>query len=124
MAEDDPESAMLVHSMVRARLTYALFPILALVILLSIPLPLSYFGLFDYVQVMPVVLFIFGVGVMFIGAFWDFGAKMYVREVVENKLPFGENDLNFIYKQQFILTAIYIGVAFLYILAAVIIYYA
>jgi hypothetical protein len=124
MTEEDPERAVAAHSMTRARLMYALFPILALVIVLSVPLPLSYFGLFDYVQVMPVVLFIFGVGVMFIGAFWDFGAKMYVKEVVDNRLPFGEEDLNFIYKQQFILTAIYIGVAFLYILAAVIIYYA
>ncbi|MDH2905136.1 MAG: hypothetical protein PXX82_02110 [Methanomassiliicoccales archaeon] len=86
------------------------------------PLPLYFFGLFNYIRVMPVLLFIFGVCVMFVGAFWDFGAKMYLREIVDNNLPFGESDLNYVYKQQFVLTAIYIGVAALYILAAVIIY--
>ena len=124
MNQQEPESALNVRSVMRARLIYALFPILALVVILFIPLPLSYFGLFNYVQVMPVVLFIFGVGVMFVGAFWDFGAKMYVREIMDNNLPFGERDLNFIYKQQFILTAIYIGIAFLYMLAAIVIYIA
>ncbi|MBX8631631.1 MAG: hypothetical protein KIY12_05755 [Thermoplasmata archaeon] len=122
MKEEEPEREAMRRAMVRARLTYALFPILALILILSVPFPFSYFGLFNYVQVMPVLLFIFGVGVMFIGAFWDFGAKMYVKEVMDNNLPFGEGDLNYIYKQQFILTSIYIGVAFLYILAAVIIY--
>ncbi len=122
MMQHDAETLALRRSITKARLTYALFPVLALILIISVPLPLYFFGLFNYIQVMPVLLFIFGVCVMFVGAFWDFGAKMYLREIVDNNLPFGESDLNYVYKQQFVLTAIYIGVAALYILAAVIIY--
>lgn len=108
----------------RARVRYALPPLIALVLVLSIALPFSQvLGLFSYRQVMPVLLFIFGIFVMLIGSFWDFGAKMYVRELVDHHLPFGEEELNYIFKQQFILTSIYIGIGAVYILTAFIIYF-
>lgn len=107
----------------RARVKYALPPLLALFLVLSIALPFSQLlGLFNYVQVMPVLLFIFGIFVMVIGSFWDFGAKMYVRDLVDHHLPFGEHEMNYIFKQQLILTAIYIGIGAVYILAAFIIF--
>ena len=95
MMQHDAETLALRRSITKARLTYALFPVLALILIISVPLPLYFFGLFNYIRVMPVLLFIFGVCVMFVGAFWDFGAKMYLREIVDNNLPFGESDLNF-----------------------------
>ncbi len=106
-----------------ARFKYALPPLLALGLVLGGALPFSItLRLFSYVTVMPVLLFIFGVFVMFIGAFWDFGAKLYVADLVDHHLPFTDEDMNYVFKQQFILTSIYIGIGLLYLAAAFIIF--
>ena len=52
--------------------------------------------------------------VMFIGAWSGFGAKGYVQNVIKAGMKFEPDDLNYIYKQQLILTLIYIGIGFLY----------
>ena len=110
-------------SVKRARFKYALPPLLALGTIVGTALPLSFtFRLFNYLQVMPVLLFISGVFVMFIGAFWDFGAKLYVADLVEHNLPFGDEDLNYVFKQQFILTSIYLGIGMLYLASAFMIF--
>lgn len=108
----------------RARIKYALPPLLFLPAALFTALPFSVLlGFFNYVQVMPILIFIFGVIVMFIGAFWDFGAKMYVKDLMDHHLPFGDTEMNYIFKQQFILTSIYIGIGFLYLASAFIIFF-
>ena len=106
----------------RARLTYALYPIGILFILLAAPVPFAYVHLFDYRQIMPDVLAIASVGVMFVGAFWDFGAKMYVKELVDHNIPFGDDDLAYVFKQQFMLTVIYLLIGLSYFAVAFLIY--
>ncbi len=106
----------------RALTKYSIPPLALLVSFLVGALPFSLVGVFNYIVVMPILLFILGILVMFIGAFWDFGAKLYVRDLVEHNLPFGDKDLDYIFKQQFILTSIYFGIGSLYLIAAFIIF--
>ncbi len=106
----------------RARLTYAFYPIGILILLLAVPAPFGYLHLFNYREVMPDVLAISSVAVMFVGAFWDFGARMYVKELVDHKIPFGDDDLAYVFKQQFILTVIYLLIGLCYFAAAFVIY--
>ena len=90
--------------------------------MLATPLPFAYLRLFNYRLVMPDILAISSVIVMFVGAFWDFGAKLYVKELVDNKIPFHDEDLSYIFKQQLILTVIYLLIGLCYFMAALFIY--
>ncbi|MBX8634291.1 MAG: hypothetical protein M1422_00375 [Candidatus Thermoplasmatota archaeon] len=106
----------------QAFIRYSLYPLALLAIMLTFPLPLYYLGLFPYTLVMPDVLAITGIVVIFLGAFYDFGAKKYVSEIAESRLPFSNDDLNYIYKQQLKLTGVYAIVGFLFFISAVIIF--
>ncbi len=119
---DDVEARRIARALTRARLTYAFYPLAILFALLATPLPFAYLHLFNYRLVMPDILAISSVIVMFIGAFWDFGAKLYVKELVDNKLPFHDEDLSYIFKQQLILTLIYLLIGLGYFIAAIFIY--
>jgi len=105
----------------RAMLRYASFPIILLLAILFIPLPFAFFHLLDYTLIMPDILFIGGVFVMAFGAFWDFGAGEYLREAGMNRMHVGEEDMNRIYRRQFLLMSMYIGIGFVYILSALIV---
>jgi hypothetical protein len=98
----------------RAILKLSMFPLVALALLLITPLPFYFFLHFAYFYYMPVIVFISGFMVMFIGAWSGFGAKGYVHNVIKAGMKFDPEDLNYIYKQQLILTLIYIGIGFLY----------
>lgn len=71
---------------------------------------------------MPLIIIMAGFFVIIIGAWYDFGAKKYLSEVFKSGINFEEADLDYIYKQQFIMTLIYAGIGALYILTGVIIY--
>ncbi len=75
-------------------------------------------GLLDYRQTVPVLLFIGAIFVMFAGAWSDFGAKAHIREVIQHHLPFGMVDMDYVYRQQFLLMVAYLGVAGLYAVVA------
>ncbi len=107
----------------RAFALFAAVPLSILAGILSVSLLLSVLGLFDYRQVVPVVLFIVGIFVMFAGAWYDFGARRYVKSLEENRISFGEADMDHIFKQQFWLMVMYLGIAGLYILTALAIFY-
>ncbi len=81
--------------------------------------PPALLGLYNYGRTMPLFLFIGGILVMFIGAWYDFGAREVVGDLVEHHLPFGPTDLDYLYRQQFWLTMIYLGIAGLYMTTAV-----
>ncbi len=100
----------------RAILKLSMFPLVALALLLITPLPFYFFLNFNYLYYMPVIVFISGFMVMFIGAWSGFGSKGYVHDVMKAGMKFEPEDLNYIYKQQLILTLIYIGIGFLYML--------
>ncbi len=107
----------------RAFAVFAAVPLSILVCILSVSLLLSVFGFLVYRQVVPVVLFIAGIFVMFVGAWYDFGARRYVRSLEENRISFGEEDMNHIFRQQFWIMVMYLGIAGLYILIALAIFY-
>ncbi|MEM3852372.1 MAG: hypothetical protein QXP70_05165 [Methanomassiliicoccales archaeon] len=106
----------------RAILRFASYPLVALLILLTVPLFLSYADIISYAVVMPDVLVMSGIVVIFFGAYYDFGAKTYVKDVVAHGLPFNEEDADYIYKQQFKLTAVYAGIGGIYILSGILIF--
>ncbi len=103
----------------RARWFYASLPIGAMLALLGAGIPLSLLGGVPYREIVPLLLVLGAIVVLFVGAWYDFGAKQHVREVLEARLPFTEADLAHIYRQQFLLTVCYAGVAGLYVLVAV-----
>ncbi len=119
---DNVEATHIARALTRARLTYAFYPLAILFVMLATPLPFAYLRLFNYRLVMPDILAISSVIVMFVGAFWDFGAKLYVKELVDNKIPFHDEDLSYIFKQQLILTVIYLLIGLCYFMAALFIY--
>ncbi len=119
---DDLEVNQGARTLARARLTFAFYPLAILVAILAAPLPFAYVHLFNYRLVMPDILAISSVVVMFVGAFWDFGAKLYVRQLVDNKIAFGDDDLAYVFKQQFILTLIYLLIGVCYFIVAILIY--
>ena len=98
----------------KAMFKLSMFPIIALALMLITPLPFYFFLKFDYFYYMPVIVFISGFFVMFAGAWSGFGAKGYVSNVFKSGIRLNPEDLNFIYKQQLILTLIYIAIGFLY----------
>lgn len=65
----------------------------------------------------PVVLIMAGVFVAAFGAFYDFGANDYVREVFAMKASFKEEQAEYINKQQFYMTLIYLGICGIYVLS-------
>jgi len=111
------------RSVVRARWRFTLIPILALAILLVAFSPLAAFGWADYVGVVPIVLTIAAVVVFFAGAWYDFGAKGFVRDLHRANEPVTEADLDLIHREQFIMTLCYGGVAGLYVVIALLIAY-
>ena len=125
MTEEDstlPESRDL--AVKRARWKYVQPPIFAFFILMLVPLiAVPFYGDGYYSMYMPDIVFMAGIIVIFIGAWYDFGASAYIKELKDyySKTP-TEQDLAYIQKQQFIITVLYILIGLMYIGAAVLIY--
>jgi hypothetical protein len=116
---EGPDERELRRAAANARWAYVRIPLLALLVMLGIGVPPAALHYIVYTQVVPIFLVIAAFFVLFIGAWYDFGAKKHVQEVLDARLPFTEGDLVHIHKQQLLLTAAYVGVAGLYILVAV-----
>lgn len=111
------------RALVRARWRFTLVPLVALGVLLAIFAPFALVGLLVYADVVPIILTIAAIVVFFAGAWYDFGAKSYVRGLLRANAPVTEADLDWIHREQFIMTLCYGGVAGLYVVAAVAIAY-
>lgn len=114
-----------VRKLVRdARIKYLKPPLQALFLISVVPAIIFFFYSFKtYFIVMPDIIFIAAIIVIFIGAWWDFGEKTYLKELEDyyKKTP-TEEDIRYINKQQLVMTLLYMLVAMLYILVAAIIY--
>ena len=104
---------------VRARWFYTSIPIYAMFLILGVSAPLALLGIISYGQTVPLLLFIGAIFVVFVGAWFDFGARAHVREVIEHNLPFGMDDMDYIHQQQFLMMVAYLGVAGLYAVVGV-----
>lgn len=98
--------------------TLTLAPVAGLLVLLVLPAPLALLGIIDYASVVPTLVFMGGIVVLFVGAWWDFGARKYVQTLMEQHLPFGEKDLEFVHRRQFHLMVLYFALGGAYILVA------
>ncbi len=96
------------------KLKISSIPLLVLLAMVVIPLPFYFLFNFNYFYYMPVIFFIAGFFVIIIGAWYDFGAKTYLSTVFKSGAHFEDSDIDYIYKQQFIMTVIYIGIGALY----------
>ncbi len=108
----------------QARWKYIKPPLLALFLLVVVPLTSVFFyGFKPYLMFMPDILFIAAIVVIFFGAWFDFGASSYLKDLKEfyHKSP-SDADIVYIHKQQLILTGLYILVGLLYISISVILY--
>lgn len=103
---------------VRARWFYTSIPLYGLFLILGISAPVALLGYISYRETVPLLLFIGAIFVVFAGAWSDFGAKSHIREVIRHQLPFGDADMDYVHKQQFLLMLAYLGVAGLYAVAA------
>lgn len=112
------------ESVRRGRWKYAKPPLYILVaMLVSTFIYYSVFGIGTFFTVMPDILFISAVIVMFFGAWYDFGAESYIKDLKDfYRKSITEADLVYINKQQLIMTLIYILIGFLYIGSGVAIY--
>jgi hypothetical protein len=112
------------ESVRRGRWKYAKPPLYILIaMLVSTFIYYSVFGIGTFFTVMPDILFISAVVVMFFGAWYDFGAESYIKDLKDfYRKSITEADLVYINKQQLIMTLIYILIGFLYIGSGVAIY--
>ena len=106
------------RALVRARWRFTLIPLVAMGILLAIFVPPALFGDLDYAAVVPLFLSMGAVVVLFIGSWYDFGAKGFVRDLLRARQQVTMEDVDRIHKEQFVLTLCYGGVAGLYVVVA------
>ncbi len=97
-------------------------PIIILIAMIFIPLPFYFLFNFNYFYYMPVIFFIAGFFVIFVGAWYDFGAKKYLSSVFKSGEHFEDSDLDYIYKQQLFMTLIYIGIGALYMVIGYVVF--
>lgn len=102
----------------KLRLKIASVPLLILFAMIFGPIPFYLKGVFNYFAVMPLVIFLSAFFIFFIGAWWDFGAKDYLTELLIQGTPISEDDVKFINKQQLIITLLFIGIGIFYMFVA------
>lgn len=99
----------------RARLHFLIPPLSLLLLILLAVAVFSFSGLKSVSGAIPLITVIFGIIIILIGAFYDFGAKIYLENLFTAKAKFSEKDMIQIHREQFIMTAIYIGIGLLFI---------
>ncbi|MCL5881348.1 MAG: hypothetical protein M1592_02050 [Candidatus Thermoplasmatota archaeon] len=111
-------------ALIKARWKYIKPPLFALFLLVLLPLSSVFFyGFIPYLTYMPDVIFIAAIVVIFFGAWFDFGASSYLKDLKDfyHKTP-TDVDMVYIQKQQLILTGFYILIGLLYISVSVLLY--
>ena len=108
----------------RARWKYTKPPLEVLaIILMVIGLYSAFFGYDKFFIFSPDLLFISGIIVMFFGAWYDFGASTYAKDLKDYyRKSLNDSDVTYIHKQQLIMTLIYIAIGGVYIGTGVFIY--
>lgn len=104
------------------KIKFSLIPIIIMLSMIFIPLPFYFFFNFNYFYYMPVIFFIAGFFVIIVGAWYDFGSKNYLSSVFKSGEHFEDSDLDYIYKQQLIMTLIFIGIGALYMVIGYVIF--
>ncbi len=108
----------------RARWKYTEPPLgILAIILMGMGLYSAFYGYDKFFIFTPDILFISGIFVMFVGAWYDFGAASYAKDLKDYyHKSISESDATYINKQQLIMTLVYIAIGILYILTGIAIY--
>ncbi len=101
----------------RLLLTLPLF--LVLIILVSVTLLLYFVGLRSIAVDIPLFIVMGGIVVLFIGSFYDFGAKNYIERVFVSKAALKERDVVSINREQLIMNGIFAAVGGIFILSGI-----
>lgn len=101
----------------RLLLTLPLF--LVLIILVSVTLLLYFVGLRSIAVDIPLFIVMGGIVVLFIGSFYDFGAKNYIERVFVSKAALKERDVVSINREQLIMNGIFAAVGGVFILSGI-----
>jgi hypothetical protein len=110
------------RALIRTRWRLTFYPIAVLAGILAVFAPPAAVGALDYRNVVPILLFMGAIVVFFVGSWYDFGAKGYIRDMVRTHQAVTDGDVDRIHREQFIMTACYSGVAGLYVLVAILVY--
>jgi hypothetical protein len=111
------------NNLVKIRIKFAIIPLIILVAVMLAPLPFYFYKLFNYRGTMPLIIFLLAFVIFFFGAWWDFGARNYLRDVMEDGKQMGEFDVKYINRQQLIMTLIFIMDGVIYMMVALAINY-
>lgn len=104
------------------KIAYVMYPVIILLLIIFLPLPFYFIYNFNYTYYMPIPIFIAGFFIIFIGAWYDFGSKLYLKDVFASAAKVNQKDIKFIHKQQLIMTLIYLVIGLIYMLVAVLIF--
>ena len=111
------------NSLVKIKIKFAIIPLIILIAIMLAPLPFYFYRSFNYRGTMPLIIFLLAFFIFFFGAWWDFGARNYLREVMEEEKQVGEFDIKYINRQQLIMTLIFIMDGVIYMVVALVINY-
>ena len=109
------------RALVRTRWRFTLLPLAVMAALMAVFAPAAVWWGLDYTSVVPLFLAIGGIVVLFVGAWYDFGAKGYVKGLLRANVPVTQEDIDRIHREQLILTLCYGGVAGLYVVMAIVV---
>lgn len=109
-------------SFLRESIRLSYIPFAILVALVIVPIPFYFVIGFDYAQYMPTIIVIAGLAVMGYGAFSNFGADEYLKDLQYNRSKITNKHYNNIFRAQFRLTVFFVIIGFVFILVGVLIY--
>ncbi len=107
----------------RTRLTITIPAFLVLIIMTTITLTLFFLNFASIAQDLLIFIVFGGIIIIFIGAFYDFGASNYVENIFVSKVSLKENDIVGINREQLVMTGIFVGVGCLFIVVAIGLFY-
>ncbi len=104
------------------RIKIFLFPLLILLIMILSTFPFNYIGIFNFFEIMPLIIFLSGFIVILIGALYDFGASDYLKTTMTGKGKLTDENIRNINKQQLVMTLLFICDGIIYMIVGYIIY--
>ena len=114
------KGSWLIREKNRVRLKISAPPLILLILLLIFSILFKIAGVTEVSQVMPLTIVFIGILVIAFGAFFDFGAKQYLQNLIMSKSKLKDETVININREQAIMTLIYVGIGILYMFSAVI----
>lgn len=111
------------REIIRTRLSLTVPAFLVLIIMTSITLALFFLNFSSIAKDLLIFIVFGGIIVIFIGAFYDFGANNYVENIFISKVSLREKDIVGINREQLVMTGIFVGIGCIFITVAIGLFY-